>query len=151
MATLRITKEFTFDMAHALWNYDGLCRNIHGHTYKLAVTLIGSPNNDAASGPKLGMVMDFTDLKEIVKKPIVERFDHALVIHRRHPLAALLEPNPDNNKIEFVDFQPTCENFVIHFVDIIRGKLSGDVRLHSLRLHETPTSFAEWFAADNED
>ena len=53
-------------MAHALWNYDGACKNIHGHSYKLFVTVIGEPDPDEES-PKYGMVIDFTDLKEIKK------------------------------------------------------------------------------------
>lgn len=148
MVKIRITKEFTFDMAHALLNYDGLCRNIHGHTYTLAVTLIGEPITDLSS-PKLGMVIDFSDLKEIVKSPIVDRFDHALVIHQLHPLAELLKSNPGDTKIEFVDYQPTCENLLIQFVGIIKTKMPSSVSLHSVRLHETPTSFAQWFSEDN--
>ena len=79
MTKIRITKEFVFDMAHALSNYDGKCKNIHGHTYKLFVTLIGIPCEDCSS-PKNGMVLDFGDLKNIVKIPIVDVFDHALVV-----------------------------------------------------------------------
>ena len=66
MATIRVTKSFTFEMAHALWNYDGPCRNIHGHSYELLVTISGHPITDENS-PKLGMVMDFGDLKKIVR------------------------------------------------------------------------------------
>jgi 6-pyruvoyltetrahydropterin/6-carboxytetrahydropterin synthase len=149
MTRIRITKEFTFDMAHALWNYDGLCRNIHGHTYRLAVTLIGEPSTDSSS-PKLGMVIDFSDLKDIVKKPVVERFDHALVLHRTHHLSALLAPAVTHDKIILVDYQPTCENLLVDFVTIIKRNLPGEVTLHSVKLHETPTSYAEWFASDND-
>ena len=65
MSKIRLTKEFRFEMAHALWDYDGLCRNIHGHSYILAVTVIGVPNEDRNS-PTYGMVMHFGDLKRIV-------------------------------------------------------------------------------------
>jgi 6-pyruvoyltetrahydropterin/6-carboxytetrahydropterin synthase len=68
-------------MAHALKGYDGPCRNIHGHSYELYVTVIGKPLNDAGS-PKNGMLMDFGDLKKIVRKCIVEEFDHGLVLNR---------------------------------------------------------------------
>ena len=68
---IRITKEFKFEMAHALMGYDGLCRNIHGHSYGLNVTVAGYPI-DEEGHPKLGMVMDFGDLKKIVRKAIVD-------------------------------------------------------------------------------
>lgn len=76
---IRVTKEFTFEMAHALWNYDGPCKNVHGHSYRLFVTLSGSPVDDA-SDPKNGMVIDFSDLKRIVSEEIVRIFDHAVTV-----------------------------------------------------------------------
>jgi len=66
MAKIRITKQFTFETAHALYGYDGKCRNIHGHSYKLDVTVIGEPITDM-DNVKCGMVIDFGDLKHIVK------------------------------------------------------------------------------------
>jgi 6-pyruvoyltetrahydropterin/6-carboxytetrahydropterin synthase len=71
MTKIRLTKEFDFEMAHSLLNYDGLCKHIHGHSYKLAVTVIATPNYDKSS-PKRGMVMDFGDLKKIVKQKIID-------------------------------------------------------------------------------
>ena len=64
---IRVTKEFPFEMAHVLWNYDGPCKNVHGHSYRLFVTLSGFPT-DNKDNPKNGMVIDFSDLKSIVKK-----------------------------------------------------------------------------------
>src|SRR6056297_811734 len=81
MAKIRLTKEFSFEMAHALWNYDGLCSNVHGHSYVLSVTLKGEPVIDR-SDPKYGMVVDFGDIKRWVKKTIVDEFDHSLLISR---------------------------------------------------------------------
>ncbi len=66
MSTIRITKQFNFETGHALYGYDGKCRNVHGHSYKLSVTVIGTPITDTAH-VKLGMVIDFGDLKKIVK------------------------------------------------------------------------------------
>lgn len=148
MTKIRITKEFVFDMAHALHNYDGLCQNIHGHTYKLQVTLIGSPCDDVNS-PKYGMVLDFSVLKNVVKIPIVDTFDHALVVPKNGGFDALRQFQSEGKFIE-VPFQPTCENLTIYFVELIKAKLPSQVSLHSIRLYETPTSFAEWFAEDNQ-
>ncbi len=67
MTKIRLTKQFAFEMAHSLWNYDGLCKNIHGHSYKLDVTVIGKPIDDESNN-KQGMVMDFIDLKRNCKQ-----------------------------------------------------------------------------------
>jgi len=83
-AYIRITKEFKFEMAHALPGYDGLCKNIHGHSYEMLVTVAGQPISDV-NNPKYGMVMDFGDLKKIVRKIIVEVFDHSLVLRSDLP------------------------------------------------------------------
>ncbi len=148
MTKIRITKEFVFDMAHALSNYDGKCKNIHGHTYKLFVTLIGIPCEDCSS-PKNGMVLDFGDLKNIVKIPIVDVFDHALVVPANKGFEDLRKFQDTDKYIE-VPFQPTCENLTIYIANIIRSKLPDSVSLYSIRLYETPTSYAEWFADDNQ-
>ena len=135
-------------MAHALSNYDGKCKNIHGHTYKLFVTLIGIPCEDCSS-PKNGMVLDFGDLKNIVKIPIVDVFDHALVVPTDKGFEDLRKFQETDKYIE-VPFQPTCENLTIYIANIIRSKLPDSVSLYSIRLYETPTSYAEWFADDNQ-
>lgn len=135
-------------MAHALSNYDGKCKNIHGHTYKLFVTLIGIPCEDCSS-PKNGMVLDFGDLKNIVKIPIVDMFDHALVVPANKGFEDLRKFQETDKYIE-VPFQPTCENLTIYIANIIRSKLPDSVSLYSIRLYETPTSYAEWFADDNQ-
>jgi 6-pyruvoyltetrahydropterin/6-carboxytetrahydropterin synthase len=147
MSRIRITKQFTFEAAHALYGHDGDCRNIHGHSYKLEVTLIGMPINQPGH-PKHGMVMDFSDLKKIVAKEILAPFDHALIIDSSSPYA-----NHDFSslaqKLELVPYQPTCENMLIDFAGKIKFNLPDEVKLHSLRLAETGTSFAEWHAGDN--
>lgn len=148
MTKVRITKEFVFDMAHVLPQYDGKCRNIHGHTYKLQVTLMGSPCEDTSSS-KLGMVLDFSDLKKIVQIPIVDRFDHSIVAPKGFNFAGLSMFQEEGKFIE-VPFQPTCENMTIFIAETIKKNLPNTVILHSVRLWETPTSFAEWNREDNE-
>ena len=149
MAKIRLTKEFHFEMAHALWNYDGLCKNIHGHSYILYVTVIGEPIEDV-SNPKLGMVMDFGDLKKIVSEEIVDQLDHALVLSKAVPNVASLNIPEMFERFFITEYQPTCENMIADFADRIKGRLPEHVQLHSLKLHETATSFAEWYASDNE-
>ena len=145
---IRVTKEFKFEMAHVLWNYDGPCRNVHGHSYRLFVTLSGVPLDDPEN-PKNGMVIDFADLKEIIKKQIVNIFDHTVVVSRQFDKEKMeMFTNMFGNTV-LVDYQPTCENLVSDFAVRISNHLPPGVSLHSLKLYETANSFAEWFASDN--
>ncbi len=148
MNKIRLTKEFRFEMAHALWNYDGLCRNIHGHSYILAVTVIGEPNSNVKS-PKYGMVMDFGELKRVVKEEIVDRLDHTFVIssHSQHNKLNGIPQMID--RFEVVDYQPTCENLLVDFAARMEKKLPETIKLFSMKLNETANSFAEWYAEDN--
>ena len=135
-------------MAHALLNYDGLCRHIHGHSYKLIITIIGEPIEDS-NDQKLGMVLDFADLKVVVKEPVVDYFDHSLVINRGAENYLPDEPNEMYDKVHLMDFQPTCENLVLYIAEKVQARLSPGIGLYSVKLYETATSYAEWYAADN--
>lgn len=145
---IRVTKEFNFEMAHALWNYDGACKTIHGHSYKLYVTVKGKPLKSELN-TKFGMVIDFGDLKTIVNKTIVDEFDHALLIYKKSDLIDVVKKSALFDKLKTVDYQPTCENLVIDIVQRIKEKLSTDITLHSVKLYETATSYAEWYQDDN--
>lgn len=149
MAKIRITKQFYFEMAHALQNYDGLCKNIHGHSYELFVTVIGQPITDSAN-PKNGMLIDFGDLKRLTLTNIVNKLDHALVLNSNMPQNLIEALRAQFANIVLVDYQPTSENMLIDFATTLKNVLPSDVKLHSLRLRETHTAFAEWFAQDNE-
>ena len=149
MGKIRITKQFNFETGHALFGYDGKCRNVHGHSYKLSVTVIGIPITDT-SNVKLGMVIDFGDLKKIVKEEIVDQFDHATVFNKNTPHLELAKELMDRgHNVILANYQPTSENMVIDFAAKIRHRLPENIQLFSLRLQETDTSFAEWFASDN--
>lgn len=149
MQKIRVTKRFHFEMAHMLYAYDGLCSNIHGHSYNLEVTLIGKPKNQPGH-PKDGMVLDFGELKDIVKSNIIDRFDHALMVNHMVPEKQQKLLHQTTNRIIVVDFQPTSENIVAYIAQIIQQQLPSSVSLYSIRLFETVTSFAEWFAHDNQ-
>ncbi|MCF8369348.1 MAG: 6-carboxytetrahydropterin synthase [Bacteroidales bacterium] len=149
MANIRVTKEFTFEMAHALLGYDGSCKYVHGHSYGLSVTVKGKPI-ESKTNPKLGMVIDFGDLKKIVKENVVDIFDHALVLNAATPGGGFKSTRELFDKLIFVDYQPTSENMVEDFAHRIKSKLPTNMELFSLRLRETATSFAEWFASDQE-
>ncbi len=149
MPKIRVTKRFHFEMAHTLYEYDGLCRNIHGHSYNLEVTLIGEPRNEP-NHPKDGMVLDFSELKQLVKSKIVDRFDHALMVNSLVSDTQIELLGKTTDRVIVVDFQPTSENIVAYIAEILQQHLPAGVTLFSIRLYETVTSFAEWFAADNQ-
>ena len=149
MSTIRITKQFSFETGHALYGYDGKCKNVHGHSYKLSVTVIGQPITNV-SNVKYGMVIDFSDLKKIVKEEIVDHFDHATVFNQNTPHLELAnELKNRGHHVILVDYQPTSENMVIDFAKRIKDRLPRNIELFSLKLQETESSFAEWFASDN--
>ena len=150
MSTIRVTKSFGFETGHALYGYDGLCKNVHGHSYKLYVTVVGRPIDDQ-NHVKNGMVIDFKDLKTIVKSEVVDVFDHATVFNKNTPhveLAKILSNS--GHKVLLVDYQPTSEKMVIDFAHRIASRLPAHIKLHNLRLHETATAYAEWYAKDQE-
>lgn len=145
MAKIRLTKQFDFEAAHALEGYEGKCRDIHGHSYHLNVTVIGPV--DYESGKLNGsMVMDFKDLKEIVKSKVIDNFDHQLILSKNSKFAHIAKIN---KRTMLVDYVPTCENMLIDIVERIKSNLPAGLELHNAFLRETPRSYAEWFNEDN--
>jgi len=135
------------EMAHALYGYDGLCKNIHGHSYRLWVTLRG-PVLDEPGHEKDGMVLDFGLLKRLVKPHIIDKYDHSFVLnanssHANIDLSAF-------EKVYLLPYQPTSENLVNDFVSIIKNQLPDNVELYKVVLSETANSFAEWCLDDNQ-
>ncbi len=141
---IRITKEFDFEAAHALDGYEGKCQHIHGHSYHLKVTLIGEPLEDECLSD-CGMVVDFGDIKKIVRGHVYEEFDHRLIIRKDSRFKGI---EKTDGRVRYVDYQPTCENMLVEIVQMIQKQLKGDVTLHSAFLRETATSYAEWYASD---
>ena len=137
---MKITKTFSFDMAHMLDHHDGKCKNLHGHTYKLEVEISGDL---ILGGAKDGMVIDFADLKTIVKKLVVEPFDHAFIYHiesaRECEIAAMLEGW--QLKTLPMAKRTTAENMAQYMFDLLRNE--GRLNVSALRLWETPTSYCE--------
>ena len=145
---IRITKIFTFETAHVLYNYDGKCKNMHGHSYKLFVTVKGTPVNDL-DHPKNGMVVDFGDIKKIVKSEILNVWDHAVMLNGNSPHKQLGEDlENQGHKVIYCDYQPTCENMLYDIAAKIKKQLPETVSLAYLKLHETENSYGEWFAED---
>ena len=122
---------------------------MHGHSYKLNVTVIGTPISDP-NNVKNGMVIDFGDLKKIVNEEIVDKFDHATIFNKNTPhIEIAQELSKRGHNVILANYQPTSENMIGDFAKKIASKLPNNIQLFSLRLQETDTSFAEWYASDN--
>jgi 6-pyruvoyltetrahydropterin/6-carboxytetrahydropterin synthase len=142
---VRVTKEFTFEAAHALDGYVGKCMDIHGHSYELKITVKGPVIDDPAD-VKCGMVIDFKDLKAVVKNDVYELFDHRLILREDSRFKGVEE---HDTRVRYVPYQPTCENLLLEIVDILNSKLPENIQLHMVMLRETATSYAEWHQDDN--
>jgi 6-pyruvoyltetrahydropterin/6-carboxytetrahydropterin synthase len=145
---LTVSKIFTFETAHALWGYDGKCANIHGHSYILTVSITG-PVIEDQNHPKFGMIMDFKELKEIVKPKIVDVYDHCLLVRKNTPHEGYAAIESGFKNIWLTDFQPTCENMLVDMVNKVKSDLPSHVSLKYMKLQETATSYAEWFMDEN--
>ncbi|MEE9440084.1 MAG: 6-carboxytetrahydropterin synthase [Saprospiraceae bacterium] len=142
---IRLTKEFDFEAAHALDGYLGKCKDIHGHSYYLMVTVIGEPKSKVGISD-CGMVIDFGEIKHLVRKHILSIFDHRLILRNDSRFIGIED---NNERVRYVPYQPTCENMLIEIVEILKSNISDDVQLIKVSLRETRSSYAEWYATDN--
>lgn len=137
---ISVTKIFNFEMAHALFDYKGPCGNIHGHSYVLHVTVKPSNENEELKSP--GFVIDFKELKELVNSRILKRLDHQLVLSKDF-INSLKMNQRYKNLLEF-EREPTAENLLLFISKELKNHLPSYVILHSLKLYETESSYAEW-------
>ncbi len=130
-----VTKEVTFDAAHLLTGYEGLCRNLHGHTYHLFASVSAEPDDR-------GMVVDFKRLKELVKTEITDRFDHAYMYDSGSAMERELAEFLKARGMRTVELpcSTTAENLARYFFE----RLAAHVPVSSVRVYETPTSCAEF-------
>jgi 6-pyruvoyltetrahydropterin/6-carboxytetrahydropterin synthase len=138
---LQVTKIFRFETAHALHGYNGSCRHIHGHSYRLHVT-VRAAQEAAGYLPGQGILIDFKVLKQIVNEAVVKRLDHQLVLSGNFINTHTEALPPDNMLI--MEAEPSAENLLVFARDAIRARLPGGVVLAGLRLYETEDSYAEW-------
>ena len=133
---ISITKKIEFEAAHRISNYPGSCSEIHGHTYKLEVTVSGEIN------PETDMVMDFKNLKEIIQKTVIVHFDHALILKNNRENRGIFSSYL--GKITWMESEATAEQMLLWMVSSIPPHLPSGVSLQKLELHETSGSFATW-------
>lgn len=142
LGEVTVCKIFTFDSAHQLVGHKGKCSNLHGHTYKLEVMLKGKPLVEAGHSDE-GFVIDFSDIKATVQQQLVDRLDHAFLAMGNEPVLETLKQT--GSKVALLGFRTTVENMSTYIAH--RLKLA-DLPLYSVKLWETPTSWAEVLASD---
>ena len=148
MERVTVCKEVTFDCAHMLSGHEALCKNLHGHTYKVQVSVT---NEQRVEGPSVDMVIDFKHLKEAITKSIMDKFDHAIIFSshkfRNEAEEDLFEWACKHNMRLFeMPRRTTAEDMALFFRELIMQELTsiGYIPMNiSVRVYETPTSFAE--------
>ncbi|WNS45083.1 6-carboxytetrahydropterin synthase QueD [Paenibacillus sp. MMS20-IR301] len=137
-----VCKIFTFDAAHQLIGHQGKCSNLHGHTYKLEIVLKGVPSVEEGSSGE-GFVIDFSEIKRIVKQSVVDRLDHAFLAMGNEPVLDTLKAT--GSKVAQLSFRTTAENLSAYIAYELK---QAALPVYSVKLWETPTSWAEVRAAD---
>jgi len=138
---LQLTKIFHFEMAHAIDGYAGACKNIHGHSYELHVTISGENPMDQYL-PSTGFLIDFKELKQLVREAVIEKLDHKIVLSQ-----VFLSNNSGLQSLENIivwPVEPSAENILIFIRNTLQKIVPAGVILSGLRLYETKDSFAEW-------
>lgn len=134
-------------MGHRVPNHKNKCRNPHGHRYRLELTLKGSVNQSQGQSDE-GMVVDFGDIKELLKSCIHDPLDHGFMIHEHDKLISALN---DNQIEEFsfikVSFIPTAENIILWCFQQLNPKIPAGICISRMRLYETPNSWADFSPA----
>jgi 6-pyruvoyltetrahydropterin/6-carboxytetrahydropterin synthase len=142
---VKVCKIFTFDAAHQLVNHKGKCAHLHGHTYRLEVVLKG-PLKGPDTPSDEGFVIDFGDMKTIIKETVVDRLDHAFLACGNEPALEVLRQT--NSRVAMLGFRTTAENLCIWICRTLRD---AGLPVCSVKLWETPNSWAEVMAEDVPD
>ncbi len=136
---ITVTKTVRFDAAHVLTNHQGLCKNLHGHTYRVDVS-VAQADDDARD-----MVIDFKDLKRLATETICDRFDHAFIYNTEsvgeREIASVVEKN--GMRTVAIPFRSTAENLAKLFYGDLKARIPG---LASVKVWETADSCAEFTA-----
>lgn len=140
---LKLTKIFHFEMAHAIHGYTGLCKDIHGHSYELHVS-VSSDVLETAYLPAPGFMIDFKEIKKLVISSVIEKLDHHLVVSADF-ITEYPSISSQQNLVIF-EAEPTAENLLLYIKQILDKVLTDKIKLVHLKLFETKDSYAEWTA-----
>ncbi|MBT8378386.1 MAG: 6-carboxytetrahydropterin synthase [Ignavibacteria bacterium] len=132
---MKIAKEFGWEMGHRLPEHFGLCKNIHGHSYKMIVELEGNLNEQ-------GMVIDYYEVEKIID-PIIEKLDHAFMVNKNDNVVLDFLEKMNSKKV-VVDFESTVENISKYLLnEISNANLQSNVKKLAVRIYETAGDYAE--------
>lgn len=133
---LSITKIFNFEAAHRISNYQGSCSRVHGHSYKVHITVTGEEIGED------DMLVDFKVLKELVNESVIRQFDHSLILRRN--AKNISDFSLLDQRVFWMDSEPTAERMVLWMVKELEKVLPLSIYLKKIVLFETETSFVTW-------
>ena len=141
-----ITRRLEFDAGHRIPDHRSLCRHLHGHRYVLEVTVAGDVTLQDGN-PRNGMVLDFSEVKSVMRSTIVDIWDHAFLVYRGdEQIRDFLDSLPDHRTV-VLDVVPTAENLAAEAFRLLAPRIAElcekSLRLENLRLYETPNCWAD--------
>ena len=146
---MQITTRLEFDAGHRIPNHKSQCRNLHGHRYSLEITLSGDIIA-AETASENGMVMDFSDVKAIARKSVVDVWDHAFLVYKNDLEVLNFLNTLANHKTVIFPTVPTAENMAAEAFKILKAQYQdiygNHLKLERVRLYETPNSWADALA-----
>jgi 6-pyruvoyltetrahydropterin/6-carboxytetrahydropterin synthase len=129
----RVSREIDFCYGHRLLNYDGKCRYLHGHNGRVVITI------ESAELDRRGMVIDFSEIKDVVSRWIDDELDHRMILHRNDPVVPMLQNLGE--PLYLLDENPTAENIARLIFEFTRDH---GFPIVEARLWETPRCFATY-------
>lgn len=143
---LTITRKLEFDAGHRIPDHKSQCRNLHGHRYTLEITLTGAVIDEEGRSDN-GMIMDFSDIKTLAKRHLVDVWDHAFLVYEKDLAVRDFLATLPNHKTVVITRIPTVENLAQTAFDLLQAAFEDHfgtgLRLQRLVLHETPNCWAE--------
>ena len=143
---MEITTKLEFDAGHRIPHHKSSCKNLHGHRYAIEVTIKGEVVSDQ-SNSDFGMVMDFKDAKELIKKTIVEEWDHSFIVHKDDTVVLQFLDSLDNHKTVVFPLIPTAENMALVAMEKLKISFNAEfgklIKPFKVRLYETPNNWAD--------
>ena len=143
---MQITTRLEFDAGHRIPDHKSQCRNLHGHRYVIEITLSGDIIN-ASNTSENGMVMDFSDVKQIARKSVVDVWDHAFLVFKDDKVVLDFLKSLPNHKTVIFPTVPTAENMAAEAFNILKSQYKdtygNHLTLDRVRLYETPNSWAD--------
>ena len=143
-----ITTRLEFDAGHRIPNHKSNCKNLHGHRYAIEVTVTG-PIHDDSKSSDFGMVIDFSDVKKIIKDLVVDRWDHAFIVYQDDKEIVNFLNTLPNHKTVIFPVVPTAENMAseayLTLSSEFNNRFNHQLKIKQIRIYETPNSWADAF------